>query len=77
MAYVLVPTLPRGNAVKPLQRQESTQQNQDAGASGLAPTLERGSQMTPVDRSSSPRANSSLGTLERLDVLPRWSVGAR
>ena len=31
----------------------------------------------PVDRSSSPRANLSLGTLERLDVLPRWSVGAR
>ncbi|TVR65466.1 MAG: hypothetical protein EA420_03070 [Candidatus Competibacteraceae bacterium] len=46
MTSLLVPTLRRGNAVKPLQRRESDQRNRDAGASGPAPTPERGSQMS-------------------------------
>ena len=41
---VLVTTLQRGNAVKPLQRFVSARSRGAAGASGRAPTLERGSQ---------------------------------
>ena len=40
---LLVPTLQRGNAVRPRKLSEAPR---DAGASALAPTLERGSQST-------------------------------
>ena len=39
----------------------------------LVPTLQRGNAGKPLQRFVGARAR---GTLERLDVLPRWSVGA-
>ena len=45
MTSFLVPTLRRGNAVKPLQRRESGWMTEDAGTSGPAPTRERGRQI--------------------------------
>ena len=37
----------------------------------------RSSVGTPTSRSSGPNDPNKITTLERLDVLPRWSVGAR
>ncbi len=43
------------------------------GVLRLAPTLQRGNAVKPLQRFVCARVR---GTLERLDVLPRWSGGA-